>query len=215
MGPIVLPDLSESWQATWADTKEIFTAANLVAVGGRLGTDDMEEDERQKPRGKDTVEPVFFHAMPQTFYDELLAAMPLKAVLDLTPGDGALALSAYKRNIVYTGMAFSDTHSTTLMKRLEKAIWRRMSDDTDPLYEPRLMAAVLGAAQDAKANAKKRKADKDHKGTEQNPRAAPKRRRGAPLDPHDPLGDEGDDDAAAADDDELSGDSARGDSFFF
>ena len=83
------------------------------------------------------------------------------------------------------------------------------------MYEPRLMAAVLGAAQDAKTNAKKRKTDKDHKGIEQNPRAAPafrKRRRGAPLDPHDPLGDEGDDDVAAADDDELSGDSARGDS---
>ena len=77
------------------------------------------------------------------------------------------------------------------------------------------MAAVLGAAQDAKANALiKRKSDKDHfKGIEQNQ----KRRRGgkvppAPLDPHDPLGDEGDDDAAAADDDELSGDSAGGDS---
>ena len=99
------------------------------------------------------------------------------------------------------------------MKRLEKAIWRCMSDDTDPLYAARLMAAVLGAAQDAKTNAKKRKADKDHKGIEQNPRAAPKRRRGALLDPHDPLGDEGDDDAAAAaaDDDELSGDSAGGD----
>ena len=130
----------------------------------------------------------------------------------MTPGDGALALSAYKRSVIYIGMAFSDTRSTMLMKRLEKAIWRCMSDDTDPLCEPRLMAAVLGAAQDAKlVNGKKRKADKDHKGIEQNPRAAPKRRRGAPLDPHDPLGDEGDDDAAG--DDELSGDSARGDSF--
>ena len=45
----------------------------------------------------------------------------------------------------------------------------------------------------------KRKTDKDHKGIEQ------KRRRGgkvppAPLDPHDPFGDEGDDNAAAPDD---------------
>ena len=47
MGPIVLPGLSESWQATWADKKVIFTAANLIAVGGRLGPDDMEEGERQ------------------------------------------------------------------------------------------------------------------------------------------------------------------------
>ena len=181
----------------------------MIAVDGRVD-DDVEEDEqnRQKApaRDKDTVEAVFYHAMPGSFYDELLAAMPLKAVLDLTPGDGALALCAYKRNIVYTGMALSDTHSTMLMKRLEKAIWRCMSDDTDPLYEARLMAAVLGAAQDGKT---KRKTDKDHKGIEQ------KRRRGgkvppAPLDPHDPLGDEGDDDAAAADDDELSGDSTGG-----
>ena len=75
------------------------------------------------------------------------------------------------------------------------------------MYEARLMAAALGAAQDGKT---KHKTDKDHKGIEQ------RRRRGgkappAPLDPHDPLGDEGDDDAAAAaDDDELSGDSAGG-----
>ena len=135
MGPIILPDLSGMWQATWAVKKDIFTAANLIAVGGRIDGDDeasADDKVKAKPREKDTVEPVFFHALPESFYTELIATIPLCVVLDLTPGDGALAMSCYKKGIVYVGLPFSDAHKTALQAHLAKCIWQAMS--TDPVH---------------------------------------------------------------------------------
>jgi hypothetical protein len=78
---------------------------------------------------------------------ELLAAVPLAGVLDLTPGDGSLALSAYKKGLVYVGLTFGTAHKTYLEQHLEKRIWKAMSDDADPLYEPRLVASLMEDSQ--------------------------------------------------------------------
>jgi len=67
MGPIVLPDYITCCQATWVQNKEIFTNANLIPVGGTLDSEDCADSQRAKPRDKTTVEPVFFHALPQSF----------------------------------------------------------------------------------------------------------------------------------------------------
>jgi hypothetical protein len=145
-GPIVLPDISALWHATWPHKKDIFTAQNLIAVGGKLDIDDEDivpETPLKTKRDRDTIEPVFFHALPDSFHTELLGAFPLSGVLDLTPGDGALALSAYKKGLVYTGLVFSDAHKAHLAHHLEQSIWHAMSDDTDPLFEPRLVAALV------------------------------------------------------------------------
>lgn len=99
------------------------------------------------------MEPVFFHAMPQTLYEELLSMTPLRAVLDLTPGDGALALSAYRSGLLYVGLVFSEIHKELLMQHIERTIWQSMFDDMDMLYEPQLVAALFGEGT-AKANAR-------------------------------------------------------------
>ena len=66
-------------------------------MGGGLDPEDRDCGEpKAKPRDNNTVEPVFFHALPESFYTELLTAIPL-TVLDLAAGGGALAVSAYKR----------------------------------------------------------------------------------------------------------------------
>ncbi len=103
-----------------------------------------EEDSlpKAKPRDKYTREPVFFHALPGSFYDEVLSTIPLAGVLDLCPGDGALALSSYKKGICYTGLCFSDYHNKFLPQHLERSMWHAMSDDTDLLYEPRLVSCL-------------------------------------------------------------------------
>ena len=75
------------------------------------------------PRDKHTVEPVFFHALPTTLYAELLGPVPLNWVIDMCPGDGALALADYTRGICYTGCAFSDAHNTNLTAHLERRIF--------------------------------------------------------------------------------------------
>ena len=77
IGPIIMPPTESLWQRTWAVKTDIFTAANLIAVGGRLDDEDeTPATEKTKPRDKNTVEPVFFHALPFTFWDEILGAIP-------------------------------------------------------------------------------------------------------------------------------------------
>jgi hypothetical protein len=118
MGPIILPPMNSMWSLHWPQKKGLFTAANLIPVGGRAGPDDElpEEDSlpKAKPRDKDTREPVLFHALPGSFYDEVLSAIPLAGFLDLCPSDGALALSSYKKGICYTGLCFSDFYKQFL-----------------------------------------------------------------------------------------------------
>ena len=98
----------------------------MIAVGGGLDPDDQDCGEpKAKPRDKNTVEPVFFHALPESFYTELLTAIPLMAVLGLTAGDSALAVSAYKRGIVFVGVTISDAHNPLLMQHIEKTIWQK------------------------------------------------------------------------------------------
>ena len=82
MGPIILPPMSSMWSLLWPQKKDLFTPANLIAVGGRAGPDDElpEDHSPTKPRDKDTMEPVFFHALPGSFYDEVLSAIPLAGV---------------------------------------------------------------------------------------------------------------------------------------
>ena len=145
MGPIILPPMSSMWSLLWPQKKDLFTPANLIAVGGRAGPDDElpEDHSPTKPRDKDTMEPVFFHALPGSFYDEVLSAIPLAGVLDLCPGDGALALSSYMKGICYTGLCFSDSHKKFLSQHLERSIWHAMSDDSNPLYEPRLVVSLV------------------------------------------------------------------------
>jgi hypothetical protein len=105
--------MNSMWSLRWPQKKDLFTLANLIPVGGRAGPDEElpeEDSPKAKPRDKDTMEPVLFHALPGSLYDEVLSTIPLAGVLDLCPGDGALALSSYKKGICYTGLCFSDSH---------------------------------------------------------------------------------------------------------
>ena len=218
IGPIVLPDLSLLWHCRWLTKKAIFTPANLIAVGGRADPDDEMDVEpvRAKPRDKDSVEPVFYHALPETFYSELLGSFPLVGVLDLTPGDGSLAMSAYRRGAVYLGLVFSDSHKTELMQHLEKTIWQAMSTDTDPLFEPRLVAALMGTdvPKPKKAAGKPTPTPKPPKGPPTaKAKATGNPKRGRVADPDDPFPNEGDAGGAEDGDDandgaHLSGDDA-------
>ena len=94
------------------------------------------------PRDKHTVEPVFFHALPTTLYAELLGPVPLNWVIDMCPGDGALALATHKRGICFTRLCFSDSHKINLTAHLERNIFQSMPDTNNLTYEPRLVASL-------------------------------------------------------------------------
>ena len=195
IGPIIMPPMDSLWQRSWPVKKDIFTAANLIAVGGRLGDEDEEPTEKAKPRDKNTVEPVFYHALPTTFWDEILGAIPLVGLIDLCPGDGSLALAAYKRGICYTGLCMSDTHKSQLSAHLEQLIFHSMSDQNSAIYEPRLVASLQTApAPAAAAAAAKKKANPKPKAVGE----PPKKKQHTAADEQDECEDE--------DDDRLSGD---------
>ncbi len=58
--------------------------------------------------------------------------------MDLTPGDGELAMFAYRNNIPYTGLCLTDVHCEKLEARLFQKICSAMLDEGDKLFEPRL-----------------------------------------------------------------------------
>ena len=71
-------------------------------MGGKLEVDaPADVVKRKKPRTDDTVEPVFFHSMPDLFYQELLDALNIIGVIDLCPGEGTCALACIKKMLPF------------------------------------------------------------------------------------------------------------------
>jgi len=123
----------------------IYGAENLIPVGGKAEDDGLEEiGATDNSRLAGSMEPVFYHSLPPTFYEDIINAFGLTAIIDCTPGDGALALSAYKANVVYTGLTFNEDHSLHLQQHLESTIWRKMTTDTDVIFDPRLLNVLQG-----------------------------------------------------------------------
>ncbi len=167
LGPIVLPALGNSWTMTFGDKKLLY-GKNRRAVGGRTvdgaaplategedaadaAADDAVMDSLVPPsvsggnstarsRANETLEPVFYRVMPLTFYQEMLQSMRASAVLDLTAGDGTLALAAIMLKIPYCGVCFSDMHVETLMGHLIAEVLTMFADPENKLYQPTLAA---------------------------------------------------------------------------
>ncbi len=150
LGPITLPSFDDVWQVNWACKKDIYSASNLIGVGGKLTCDAedaiQEPEARLKPRTAATKEPVFYRTYPAVVYDDLFAAFEVSNVIDLTPGDGTLAMACLRRDSMYVGFTFTQAHAEQLRKHIEKSILKAMLDEQDELYEPRLRAAVAGGA---------------------------------------------------------------------
>jgi hypothetical protein len=180
MGPIILPRLDACWHLSWADKKLLYTPLHLIAVGGKLDEEeDMLPGEKPPKREDSKPEPVFYHALPETFYEELLRAFPLSVVLDLTPGDGSLAMACYRKGgITYIGTTFSEFHRKALLNHIEAKIWQAMATDTDVLYEPRL-AASLREENDTDSGPTKPKPNKPKPAGKPKPRAKQSNKRKA------------------------------------
>ncbi len=143
MGPVVMPAWSPDacWHMAYSTKKDIFTHANLIPVGGQA-EDPTNGDMPVMPREKSTLEPVFFHALPSSIYEEMIDAFQLKGLLDLSPGPGEAAYAAYSKKISYVGICFGHAHRRHLMEHLEKKIFMAMTTDSSNLYEPRLAIAL-------------------------------------------------------------------------
>ncbi len=136
------------WHETYSAKKDIFTSTYLIPVGGQA--DDPTAGELQiRPRDKSTVEPVFFHALPASFYEEIIDGFGLTAILDLTPGSGEAAFTAYAKKVTYFGVCLGAEPLKRLMVYVEATILKAMATDSSDLYEPRLATALNGNTADS------------------------------------------------------------------
>ena len=115
---VVVDEPCDFWQATWSEKKAMHGDVYFIPMGGP-GLQSGELEAKVEPRTKESVEPAFYHSLPEGFYLELLMVIPIAAVFDMTPGEGCLARAAYQLSILYTGMPFNEAHEAGLRKRLE------------------------------------------------------------------------------------------------
>jgi len=88
------------------------------------------------------MEPVFFHALPESCWSEILHAFRPVSVIDLTASDEALPLACVKACVPYVGFCMTEFHQEALWQRLARSALRDAADETDNLYDRRLANAI-------------------------------------------------------------------------
>ena len=164
IGPVMMP--SSRWTLSWPDKKKLYGPTNFLLVGGKLPE---EQEALVKPkaevRSEGTREAAFYHSFPAQFYSELIRAFPCYAIIDLTPGEGALAQAAIEHNVVYLGLPFNPSHEKMLMTRLDALLLKSLLQEEHPMYSPELhthlqQAGVEGGAAEPAGPKPKRRPQK-------------------------------------------------------
>ena len=74
----------------------------------------------------------------------MLAALEVRAGIDLMLDDDALAVGFYRRDCVRLGRALMEEHATCWRERAEQFVFNVIVSDAEDLYEPRLPSALEG-----------------------------------------------------------------------
>lgn len=148
-------------------------------------------------RPDEQVEPVFFHSPPLSFFDGIVTDYDLGYIIDLTPGEGHLALTCLRRKMPYVGICLTEAHRTALTTHLCASVQREFLTEGSPLYEPSF-AELVNAGSATAAPKAKAKAKPKPKAATAKAKASGRRRRPADddeggADPEDDNDDEGPD----------------------
>eukprot|EP00975_Prorocentrum_lima_P055778 11693274-Prorocentrum_lima.AAC.1 len=92
-------------------------------------------------------EPVFHATLPRSFYMALINGYLLKTIVDLSPGNGALAEAALLKRcghakVGYFGICLSEAHMNSLRERLELFVLKEMTTEGSQLYVARCAEAL-------------------------------------------------------------------------
>jgi hypothetical protein len=149
IGPVRLPKPDQMWSLPWP-LKKLVLADAIQSSGDRpdLWEDPEEIKWRADARANNSSEPVFFHALPSEFFEDMFHVLQAAAVIDLTAGDGAAAVAAVKLRLLYFGLALSADHEQLLAARIKQQLINAMATEGDALYEPALVAALLQEKED-------------------------------------------------------------------
>lgn len=137
-------DREKTWNLKVKDKFMLFGRHGpRIPVGGPLSDDDVDDDDvrtasKAKPRDKEQEEPLLFHTVPHTAFEELIHSMDAVSVIALA-GDGKAAISALERRLPFFGLAFTPEHAEWLTRRLEGLVFKRFQDPLSKLYQPGLV----------------------------------------------------------------------------
>ena len=93
-------------------------------------------------RTADSVEPLCYHGLPRLFWEDVIHAYDVKAVLDLTAGPATCAEAALNLRVPYYGLCQTFQHLATIKKHLTKRMWEYMKDPENPHYEQGLTESL-------------------------------------------------------------------------
>jgi hypothetical protein len=112
------------WIVDRETKKTILGPHYALAVGGKTPIEDcggmiapkadladQKEDDRER-------QPVFYHSIGSRPYEDFVTAWDMKSVVDLTAGEGALALACLRAKRPYVGLCITRKHAEDLMTRL-------------------------------------------------------------------------------------------------
>ena len=113
-------------------------------------------------------EPVFYHGHPIKLDEEVVHSYDLEGVIDLSAGNGQLALTCIRQRKPYFGITLTEAHSAELLNWLTSKVWSSFLDESSKLYVPalaKIMAAADGDEDPAGSPEKKPKAKAQGKAT--------------------------------------------------
>ena len=143
LGNMILPSYATLWSESCKSKLELY-GKYRVAVGGKTeGEDGPGRGVKRKDRT--TIEPVFWHGRPSLLYDEILHSYRLDAIIDLSCGDGQLALTCARNRTPYFGFALTEKHATLLRDHLIEEILKGMVNEADPMFDPQLASIAQSA----------------------------------------------------------------------
>ncbi len=87
-------------------------------------------------RGDDNVEPFCYNSKPVKLYSELLHSFCLKALYDLSPGDGKAAEACLEARKSYVGICLTDEHKAALYNRLIDRVVEAFGKEDSNLFNP-------------------------------------------------------------------------------
>jgi hypothetical protein len=133
LGPIVVDswDADSTWSLSRKEKKGVM-GRYRVDTGGAV---DSGLSSTSKWKTKET-EPVWFHAKPYLFAEEIVYSYIGKAIVDFSPSSGHFAMVAMRKRLPYCGVTCTEVHSEELLKHLLVRVKAAMVDKDDPLFKP-------------------------------------------------------------------------------
>ena len=142
LGDVVLPNYATLWSETCKAKHDLYGKFRVACGGPTKGQGEDAPGRGTKRKTPSTVEPVFWHGRPGVVWAEILHSYRLGAVVDLTVGDGQLALQCARQRIPYFGFCLTAVHATKLCEHLIEEIMNGMLQESDPMFDPKLAALM-------------------------------------------------------------------------